>query len=152
MALKLSMKHALAAAVLSVASLPVMAAECSVDVEANDAMQFNTKEIQVSKTCKEFTINLKHTGQLPKAAMGHNIVISKSGDMQGVETDGIAAGADKDYVKEGDERVIAHTKLVGGGESDSVKVPVEKLTGDDVFFCSFPGHGGMMNGKITLVD
>ncbi len=152
MALKLSMKHALAAAVLSVASLPVMAAECSVDVEANDAMQFNTKEIQVSKTCKEFTINLKHTGQLPKAAMGHNVVISKSGDMQGVETDGIAAGADKDYVKEGDERVIAHTKLIGGGESDSVKVPVEKLTGDDVFFCSFPGHGGMMNGKITLVD
>ncbi len=152
MAIKLSMKHALAATVLSVASLPVMAAECSVDVEANDAMQFNTKELTVSKSCKEFTINLKHTGQLPKAAMGHNIVITKAADMQAVETDGIAAGADKDYVKEGDERVIAHTKLVGGGESDSVAVPVEKLTDDDVFFCSFPGHGGMMQGKIKLVD
>ncbi|ETF01613.1 azurin [Advenella kashmirensis W13003] len=146
------MKHLLVATALSVASLPVMAAECSVDVEANDAMQFNTKEITVSKSCKEFTINLKHTGQLPKAAMGHNIVITKSADMQAVETDGIAAGADKNYVKDGDERVIAHTKLVGGGESDSVKVPVDKLTGDDVFFCSFPGHGSMMKGTVKLVD
>ena len=147
-----NLKHVLVATALSVASLPVMAAECSVDVEGNDAMQFNTKEITVSKSCKEFTINLKHTGQLPKAAMGHNIVITKSADMQAVETDGIAAGADKNYVKDGDERVIAHTKLVGGGESDSVKVPVDKLTGDDVFFCSFPGHGSMMKGTVKLVD
>ena len=152
MAFTLKLKHFLVATALSVASLPVMAAECSVDVEANDAMQFNTKEITISKSCKEFTINLKHTGQLPKAAMGHNIVITKSADMQAVETDGIAAGADKNYVKDGDERVIAHTKLVGGGESDSVKVPVDKLTGDDVFFCSFPGHGSMMKGTVKLVD
>ncbi|WP_031242844.1 azurin [Advenella kashmirensis] len=152
MAFTFKLKHLLVATALSVASLPVMAAECSVDVEANDAMQFNTKEITVSKSCKEFTINLKHTGQLPKAAMGHNIVITKSADMQAVETDGIAAGADKNYVKDGDERVIAHTKLVGGGESDSVKVPVDKLTGDDVFFCSFPGHGSMMKGTVKLVD
>ncbi|PJX26183.1 azurin [Advenella sp. S44] len=152
MAFKLKLKHALAAMALSAASLPVMAAECEVDVEATDAMQFNTKEITVSKSCEEFTINLKHTGQLPKAAMGHNIVITKSADMAAAETDGIAAGADSDYVKEGDERVIAHTKLVGGGESDSVKVPVDKLTGDDVFFCSFPGHSSMMKGTVKLVD
>ena len=152
MVFKFKLKHVLAAMALSAASLPVMAAECSVDVEANDAMQFNTKEITVSKSCKEFTINLKHTGQLPKAAMGHNIVITKSADMKAAETDGIAAGADKDYVKEGDERVIAHTKLIGGGESDSVKVPVDKLTGDDVFFCSFPGHSAMMKGTVKLVD
>ncbi len=152
MAFKMNLKHVLAATVLSVASLPVMAAECSIDVEANDAMQFNTKEIVVKKSCKEFTINLKHTGQLPKAAMGHNLVITKAADMQPVETDGIAAGADKNYVKEGDERVIAHTKLIGGGESDSIKVPVEKLSADDVFFCSFPGHGAIMKGTVKLVD
>ncbi|MGN6905386.1 azurin, partial [Neisseria sp. P0015.S010] len=32
------------------------AGNCATTVEANDAMQFNTKEIQVSKACKEFTI------------------------------------------------------------------------------------------------
>ncbi|MGN6876262.1 plastocyanin/azurin family copper-binding protein, partial [Neisseria sp. P0021.S007] len=47
------------------------AGNCATTVEANDAMQFNTKEIQVSKACKEFTITLKHTGTQPKASMGH---------------------------------------------------------------------------------
>jgi azurin len=46
--------------------------------------------------------------------------------------------------------VIAHTKVVGGGESTSVKFPVSKLTkgGDYTFFCSFPGHYGLMKGKL----
>ena len=35
------------------------AGNCATTVEANDAMQYNTKEIQVSKACKEFTITLK---------------------------------------------------------------------------------------------
>ena len=60
------------------------AGNCATTVEANDAMQFNTKEIQVSKACKEFTITLKHTGTQPKASMGHNIVIGKTEDMDGI--------------------------------------------------------------------
>ena len=47
-------------------------------------MQFNTKEIQVSKACKEFTVTLKHTGTQPKESMGHNIVIGKAEDMDGI--------------------------------------------------------------------
>ena len=47
-------------------------------------MQFNTKDIQISKACKEFTITLKHTGTQPKTSMGHNIVIGKAEDMDGI--------------------------------------------------------------------
>ncbi|MGN7072549.1 azurin, partial [Neisseria sp. P0001.S004] len=86
------------------------AGNCATTVEANDAMQFNTKEIQVSKACKEFTITLKHTGTQPKASMGHNIVIGKTEDMDGIFKDGVGA-ADTDYVKPDDARVVAHTKL-----------------------------------------
>ena len=90
------------------------AGNCATTVEANDAMQFNTKEIQVSKACKEFTITLKHTGTQPKESMGHNIVIGKAEDMDGIFKDGAGAAA-TDYVKPDDARVVAHTKLVGGG-------------------------------------
>src|SRR3546814_4230199 len=90
-------------------------------------MQFNTKEIVVDKTCTEFTINLQHTGKLPKAAMGHNVVVTKEADKQGAATDGMAAGLDNDYVKPDDARVIAHTPVIGGGESTSVKFDVSKL-------------------------
>ena len=128
------------------------AGNCATTVEANDAMQFNTKEIQVSKACKEFTITLKHTGTQPKASMGHNIVIGKAEDMDGIFKDG-AGAADTDYVKPDDARVVAHTKLIGGGEESSLTLDPAKLAdGEYKFACTFPGHGALMNGKVTLVD
>ncbi|AEC19617.1 azurin precursor [Pusillimonas sp. T7-7] len=140
------------AALLSVMSLPALAAQCDVTVEGNDAMQFNTKEIVVDKTCTEFTINLQHTGKLPKAAMGHNVVVTKEADKQGAATDGMAAGLDNDYVKPDDARVIAHTPVIGGGESTSVKFDVSKLAAGEnyAFFCSFPGHWAIMTGTLKL--
>ena len=136
----------------STAAAPA-AGNCATTVESNDNMQFNTKEIQVSKACKEFTITLKHTGTQPKSGMGHNIVISKAEDMDGVLKDGATAGADADYVKAGDARIVGHTKLIGGGEEASVTVDPAKLAdGSYKFYCSFPGHGALMNGTVTLVD
>ena len=136
----------------STAAAPA-AGNCAPTVESNDNMQFNTKDIQVSKACKEFTITLKHTGTQPKSGMGHNIVISKAEDMDGVLKDGAAAGADADYVKAGDARIVGHTKLIGGGEETSVTVDPAKLAdGSYKFYCSFPGHGALMNGTVTLVD
>ena len=128
------------------------AGNCATTVEANDAMQFNTKEIQVSKACKEFTITLKHTGTQPKTSMGHNIVFGKAEDMDGIFKDGVGA-ADTDYVKPDDARVVAHTKLIGGGEESSLTLDPAKLAdGEYKFACTFPGHGALMNGKVTLVD
>ncbi|EMU4390234.1 azurin [Neisseria gonorrhoeae] len=128
------------------------AGNCAATVESNDNMQFNTKDIQVSKACKEFTITLKHTGTQPKASMGHNLVIAKAEDMDGVFKDGVGA-ADTDYVKPDDARVVAHTKLIGGGEESSLTLDPAKLAdGDYKFACTFPGHGALMNGKVTLVD
>ncbi|MEN1940635.1 azurin [Luteimonas sp. MJ246] len=139
------------ASVLMLGAPAAMAAACSVDIEGNDAMKFNVANIDVSKSCKDFTINLKHTGQLPKVAMGHNVVIAATADIKGIDADGIKAGAAADYVKAGDSRVIAHSKLVGGGESTSVTFPVAKLgAGPNSFFCSFPGHSALMKGTITL--
>jgi len=128
------------------------AADCAIDIDGTDAMQFSVKTIDIAKTCKAFTINLKHSGALPKAAMGHNVVITKSADQQGVLADGATAGLDHDYVKADDARVIAHTKIVGAGETASVTFAPSKLAAgsDYVFFCSFPGHAAIMKGAVTL--
>lgn len=141
-----------AASLLTLASGHLLAAECSVDVDSTDQMTFSTKAIEIDKSCKEFTVNLKHSGSLPKNVMGHNLVISKEADMQPIATDGLAAGIDKQYLKEGDARIIAHTKIIGAGETDSLKIDVSKLDPAEKygFFCSFPGHISMMKGAITL--
>ncbi|EGP47536.1 azurin [Achromobacter insuavis] len=148
------LKNLCAATVLALASAPVLAAECSVDIAGNDQMQFDKKEITVSKSCKQFTVNLKHPGTLAKNVMGHNWVLTKQADMQGAVNDGMAAGLDNNYVKKDDARVIAHTKVIGGGETDSVTFDVSKLAAgqDYAYFCSFPGHFALMKGVLKLVD
>ena len=94
------------------------AGNCATTVEANDAMQFNTKEIQVSKACKEFTVTLKHTGTQPKKAWVTTSSSVKPKTWTVFSKDGAGAAA-TDYVKPDDARVVAHTKLVGGGEEAS---------------------------------
>ncbi|MFJ7566045.1 azurin [Herminiimonas sp. NPDC097707] len=133
-------------------SSSVLAADCSTEIEGNDAMQYNKASISVPQSCKQFTVKLKHSGKLPKTAMGHNWVLSKTADVQGIDTDGMAAGAAKNYVKAGDARVIAHTKVVGGGESDAVTFQTSKLKAGEsyTYFCSFPGHAGIMKGSLQL--
>lgn len=137
---------------LSLAAPAAFAATCSVDLDGNDAMQFSKKEIDVSKSCEKFTINLTHSGKLPKNVMGHNVVIAKTADMKGIDADGMKAGLDADYVKAGDTRVVAHSKVIGAGESASISFDPKKLGADPYsFFCSFPGHSAIMKGSIKLV-
>ena len=125
------------------------AEQCSFNLEGNDAMQYNVKNIDVPKSCAEFTINLKHTGKMPVAAMGHNVVIAKTSDINGVAADG--ATVPPDHVKAGDTRVVAHSKMVGGGQSTSITFDTSKIAdGGYSFFCTFPGHSVMMKGTLTL--
>ncbi|HRF83364.1 MAG: azurin [Xanthomonadales bacterium] len=139
------------AALVLAAPVAAHAADCSVDLEGNDAMKFNKSAIEVPKSCKDFTINLKHTGKMARNVMGHNVVVSATSDMSGVNSDGVKAGLPNDYIKPDDARVIAHSKVIGGGETTSVKIPVAKLgAGPYSFFCSFPGHAALMKGTLTV--
>lgn len=126
--------------------------ECTLTIEGNDQIQFNTKELRVNKTCKEVTLTLKHTGQLAGNVMGHNWVLTTTADYQAVATAGQGAGPANNYVPAGDARVLAATTVIGGGQQTTVKIDTSKLTagGDYTYFCSFPGHFVLMNGKLIV--
>ena len=128
------------------------AGECAATITSDDAMKFDPKEISVPASCKQFSITLKHVGKMPAMAMGHNVVVSKTSDKDGILADGAAAKIENNFVKPNDERVIAHTKLIGGGEEDTLTFDVSKLAAGEAYeyYCSFPGHYAMMNGKITV--
>ena len=139
-----------AAPATAASSKPATVENCATTIESNDAMQFNADSITVPASCTQFTINLKHVGTLAANVMGHNVVIAKEADMAGISTDGAANPTD--HVKEGDARSIAHTKIIGGGESASVTFDVAKIKdgGPYKFFCSFPGHLALMQGNIQV--
>ncbi|KXU39267.1 azurin [Ventosimonas gracilis] len=148
------LRKTLLASVLTLLSAGAFAATCEVTINSTDAMTFESKAIEISKSCEKFTVHLKHTGQLAKNVMGHNLVIAKTADMQPITTEALAQGVDKDYLKADDPRIVAHTKMIGGGEQDSVTFEVAKLSASEPysFFCTFPGHAALMNGAVTLVD
>ena len=133
-------------------SAPAAAAECKATVESTDAMQFTTKALTVPAACKQFTVTLKHAGKLPKTVMGHNFVLGKTADINGINTDGMKAGAAQNFVKPGDARVIASSKVIGGGESATITIPVGKLKAGEsyTYICSFPGHASIMRGTLVL--
>lgn len=141
-----------ATVVFSLLSSAAFAGECDVSIEATASMAFSSKEITINKACKEVNLTLKNAGNMPKAAMGHNLVITKKADMQAVLADGNTAGLSKNFVKENDDRVIAHTAVLGGGESATIKFKTDKLNTKDAFtfFCSFPGHAAVMNGVVKV--
>ncbi len=144
----------LVAGLLALLSPLSWAADCSVDIEASDRIAFNVHRIEVSRSCREFTVNLHHTGTLEKTLMGHNWVLARAADQQGVNSAGLVGGLAHSFTRPGDARVIAATPVIGGGESASVTFPVSRLRADEqyLFFCTFPGHAALMKGTLRLVD
>lgn len=134
-------------------SSSAFADNCQLDMQVQDAMAFDKASLEISLAqCDKVTVNLKHTGKMPKTAMGHNWVLTTTADQMAAAADGISAGVDNNYVKVGDTRVIAFTPLIGGGESTSVTFDTKVLkAGDDyTFYCSFPGHSFIMKGKFVV--
>lgn len=130
----------------------VAAKTCEMSIDSTDQMQYDKKEMSVAADCTEVKLTLTHSGKLAKNVMGHNWVLSMTDNMQGIVQDGMNAGLDNQYLKPGDDRVIAFTDVVGGGESTSITFDVSKLEkgGDYSFFCSFPGHYALMKGKFIV--
>lgn len=112
------------------------------------------KTMTVSASCETVTVTLKHTGQLPANIMGHNWVLTKSSDFMPVAQAGGSAGLDNNYVPQNDSRVIAYSKIIGGGESTTVTFSASDLSSNEnyTFFCSFPGHYAIMQGSLIVTN
>lgn len=115
-------------------------------INSNDQMRFDMNEIRV-KAGEKIKLTLNHTGKLPKNAMGHNFVLLEAGtDVAKFGQLAMNAKA-TEYIPE--KGVLAHTKLIGGGESTTIEFTAPKKGTYD-FVCSFPGHYAMMKGKFIV--
>ncbi len=118
-------------------------------LEAGDDMKFNRTAFTIAAG-KEVTLTLKHTGKMEKNAMGHNVVILKAGEEVRAYGNEAQKAKEEDYAPQSlAAKVIAHTKLIGGGESTELKFTIAE-PGEYPFLCSFPGHYPIMKGIITV--
>ena len=128
---------------------PAPVTETVLNLEANDQMKYNLTELKATAG-QPIKLTLKHTGKFPITAMGHNVVILKPG----TNVDAFAAKAleakDTQYIPKSEEgSIVAHTKLLGGGEEDTISFTITEK-GTYTYICSFPGHYTLMKGTLVV--
>lgn len=114
----------------------------------DDQMKYDKTLFKV-KAGQDIKLDFKNIGKLPAAAMSHNVVILQQGtDVQAFGEAAVAAKASDHIPQDMISDVIAHTKLLGPGESDEITFKLPDAGVYD-FICTFPGHFTTMRGKIV---
>ena len=110
-----------------------------VHINADDKMKYDVTAFD-AKPGQKISITLTNIGTTPKFSMGHNcVVLDRNVNVQNF-LDAASMAASTDYVPKDFKGVLAHTKLLGPSESDTVTFNAPYIPGDYPFFCSFPGH------------
>lgn len=120
-----------------------------VTISGDDKMLFDTKTITVHEG-QTVVLTLKHIGTSPKSVMGHNFVLLDNEITLADFGQKAATAVDHDYIPQSEiAHIIAHTKMIGGGETDMIVFPAPPK-GTYEFLCSFPGHYAMMKGIFSV--
>jgi azurin len=132
----------------SIPGIEKLAFTDSVQLKANENMRFD-KELFRVRAGKKISLIFKNTGAKSATSMTHNVVILQNGvDIADFADIAHNAKAEQYVPSSLDSLIIAHTRLVSGGDSDQVEFIIPK-PGIYDFICSFPGHWGTMQGKIV---
>jgi azurin len=125
--------------------------EIRIEIAGNDLMKYDVTSIE-ARPGQKVTVTLRNIGTMPKISMGHNFVLlaQDMDPMKFVEISGIHMG--RNFIApELDSKVIAHTKLLGPGENDTISFAAPRNPGSYTYICSFPGHCAIgMRGVLTV--
>ena len=138
---------------LALALLPVPARAADpkkVEISATDQMKYDVTDITI-KVGQPLTITLTNNGSLPKAAMGHDLVVLRPGTDPTAFVNAAAKHPDENYLPpEMADKVLRATKVLGPGESDTITF-TPKAAGTYDYLCTFPTHyAAGMHGTITV--
>lgn len=121
-----------------------------VEITGDDLMKYSVTEIR-AKAGEVLVVSLKNIGKIPKPAMAHNWVLLKPMDQAGITAFATAAiSRPPEFLPPDMSAVLAHTKMVGSGETDTVKVTVPSAPGQYPYLCTFPGHFMLMKGTLIV--
>lgn len=121
-----------------------------VRITGDDTMKFNMTAIEAAPG-ESLRVVMKNVGRLPKQSMSHNFVLLKPMSDADLNAFGMAASmAAPTYLPKDLSAVIAHTKMLGPGESDQIDLKAPSEPGEYPFICTFPGHFAVMRGKLIV--
>lgn len=112
----------------------------TINITGTDNMKFDVSLIE-AEAGETIEIVFTTKSDMPKQAMAHNIAIIDLGvDLEEFVMASIGS-ADNDYIAPAfEDRVIANSEMIGGGETSTFEFTVPETPGDYDFVCTFPGH------------
>jgi azurin len=124
----------------------------AVSITCDDRMKYDVTAIE-AKPGQKIAVTISNKGTTPKFSMGHNFILLDRNVNVISFLDTASMQAAHDYVPPEMEKkgVLAHSKLLGPGESDTVVFNAPFVPGEYVYLCSFPGHSTQgMRGTLTV--
>jgi azurin len=122
-------------------SLSAFSKTCTLNLHADDSLEFKEQSLTIPKNCEQVTIVLKHSGKLNKRHMGHGVMIAKSKDFKALSNQILANPSLVNHIPKSN-RVIAASRIISGGETAAISFQL-KDRANLIFFCHFPGHHSM---------
>ncbi len=125
--------------------------EKKVEITGNDTMKYDVMAIE-AKPGQKVTVTLKNAGTMPKMSMGHNFVLLMQDQDPAKFVESSQTSMGTDFIgPDVKNKVFAHTKLLGPGESDTISFAAPRKPGAYTYICSFPGHFAIgMKGILTV--
>ena len=128
------------------ADIPVL--EVTIKPDNANPLAYDTKSFSAKVGQK---VKLTFENNHPTLPQPHNFVLGKLGVDKGKML-GLAMAAmtlvDKGYIPESAD-ILANTKLLQPGQTETIEF-VLPAAGEYNYICTFPGHGAIMNGTITV--
>jgi len=126
-------------------------------------VKITTDRALFSYDVKQFTVKagskVKLTLSVPAYAIQrpHNLVMVHPGRADDLVRAtmlmmGDPDGLTKNYIPEDKSMLVAHTKLLYPGETQTIDFVVPKVTGSYPYHCTFPGSTVIMYGKMVVVE
>jgi len=120
--------------------------EVSLSIESIPAGgRFSTEKLE-AKAGSKITLTFKNMSAEVKL---YNWVLVKPNTILRVANRGLEAGEAAGYVQAGDPDVLAATKLIKGGESDTITFDAP-APGDYAYITTSPGMQAIMKGVLTI--
>ena len=113
----------------------------------DNELSFDKKTLQV-KPGQAVSLTFHNSADVG-SGMQHVWVLVKPGTQDQVATEAVEAGAAKNYVPN-DPNVLASTKLLAAGKSDTIHFKAPTEPGSYPYMCTFPGHARILKGILQV--
>ncbi|MCB1224482.1 MAG: hypothetical protein KDK99_01615 [Verrucomicrobiales bacterium] len=142
-----------AAAPAAPAAAPAQAAdvlEITIKPGGASGLEYDTKTMTV-KAGQKVKLTFENQHAVPQP---HNWVLCKPGTKDKVLMAAMALAADPQGMAKGfipeSEDILQHTNLIQPTQSETIEFAAPADPGEYPYLCTFPGHGVLMNGIMTV--